>query len=218
MQRILEPEIMADAEQSLGYADADFSISNQSFVDHVLSNGVHTLHHVIDIGCGPCDVMVRLADACPDIHITAIDGSAAMVDLAREAVRASSHESRIAVIQGYIPGLPLSEYGFDAVLSKDLLHHLPDPMVLWSEIQRLGQTGAAVYVMDLIRPDTPQDADDIVAKVAPDAHAILRQDFYNSLCAAFTLDEVNAQLQQAGLLLQVRHISDRHMLIAGVLP
>lgn len=173
---------------------------------------------MIDIGCGPCDVMVRLADACPDIHITAVDGSAAMIDLARKTVRASGHESRIAVIQGYIPGLALPEHGFDAVLSKDLLHPLPDPMVLWNEVQRLGRSGAAVHVMDLIRPDTPQDAYDIVAKVAPDAHTILRQDFYNSLCAAFTIDEVNAQLKQAGLLLQLRRISDRHMLITGTLP
>lgn len=218
MHRILEPEIMADVEQSLAYASADFSISNQSFVDHVLSNGAHSLDHVIDIGCGPCDVMVRLADACPDIHITAIDGSAAMVDLARQTVRASNHETRIVVMQGYIPGLALPEHGFDAILSKDLLHHLPDPMVLWREVQRLGREGAAVYVMDLIRPETPEDAHDIVAKVAPDAHAILRQDFYNSLCAAFTIDEVKAQLQQAGLQLQIRQISDRHMLITGVLP
>ncbi|WP_244618769.1 class I SAM-dependent methyltransferase [Rhizobium sp. 18065] len=209
---------MADAEQSLAYANADFSISNQSFVDHVLTYDTGPLRHVIDIGCGPCNVMVRLADACPDIHITAIDGSAAMIDLAGKTVRASGHESRIAVIQGYIPGLALPEHGFDAVLSKDLLHHLPDPMVLWSEIQRLGRTGAAVHVMDLIRPDTPQDAYDIVAKVAPDAHTILRQDFYNSLCAAFTIDEVNAQLQQVGLPLQIRQTSDRHMLISGTLP
>ncbi|UJW74433.1 class I SAM-dependent methyltransferase [Rhizobium sp. SL42] len=218
MQRILEPEIMADPEQSLAYANADFSISNQSFVDHVLSNGGHRLQHVVDIGCGPCDVMVRLADACPEICITAIDGSAAMVELARRAVLAADHQSRIRLMQGYVPGLALPEHSFDAVLSKDLLHHLPDPMVLWTETQRLGRQGASVHVMDLIRPDTQQHARDIVEKVAPDAHAILCEDFYNSLCAAFTIDEINGQLEKAGLQLQVRQISDRHMLIFGTLP
>jgi SAM-dependent methyltransferase len=217
MQRILEPEIMADAEQSLAYANADFATSNQLFVDRLIADYPQSLRNVVDIGCGPCDVMLRLADACPDIHITAVDGSAAMIELAGQAVRAAGHEGRIVAMQGYIPGLPLREHAFDAVLSKDLLHHLPDPMVLWSEARRLGRQGAAVYVMDLVRPDTPQRARDIVETVAPDEHPILKEDFYNSLCAAFTVEEVEAQISQAGLPLRVAPISDRHMLISGTL-
>jgi len=103
------------------------------------------------------------------------------------------------------------------VLSKDLLHHLPDPMVLWNEAKRLGRPGAAVYVMDLIRPDTPQDARNIVESVAPDEHPILKEDFYNSLCAAFTVEEAKAQVRQAGLPLEVTQVSDRHMVIKGLL-
>jgi ubiquinone/menaquinone biosynthesis C-methylase UbiE len=204
-------------EQSLAYANADFASSNQLFVDHVLGDSPRTLRDVIDIGCGPCDVMLRLADARPDIRITAVDGSAAMIELASQAVRAAGHESRIVVMQGHIPGLALPERGFDAILSKDLLHHLPDPMVLWSEARRLGRQGSAVFVMDLIRPATQQDARNIVELVAPDEHPILKEDFYNSLCAAFTIDEVRAQILQAGLLLRATQINDRHMLITGVL-
>jgi SAM-dependent methyltransferase len=217
MLRTLEPEIMADGEQSLAYAKADFSSSNQWFVDHLLADYTAALRNVIDIGCGPCDVMLRLAAARPDIRITAIDGSAAMIELARAAVRAARHEGRIAPMQGYIPGLALDEHSLDAILSKDLLHHLPDPMVLWSEARRLARQGAAVYVMDLIRPGTQQAARDIVETVAPREHPILKEDFYNSLCAAFTIEEAEAQLRQAGLLLEVTQISDRHMLIKGML-
>ena len=217
MDRTLEPEIMADAEQSIAYASADFSTSNQHFVDHLVANYPKALRNVIDIGCGPCDVMLRLADACPDVRITAIDGSAAMIKLASQAVSHARHEARITVTQGFIPGLSLPEHSFDAVLSKDLLHHLPDPTVLWREAQRLGRPGAIVCVMDLIRPTTQQDARTIVDKVAPHEHPILKEDFYNSLCAAFTIEEVEAQLRHAGLPLQVSHVGDRHMLIEGVL-
>jgi ubiquinone/menaquinone biosynthesis C-methylase UbiE len=172
---------------------------------------------VVDIGCGPGDVMLRLATARPNIRITAIDGSAAMIDLAREAVRAANLQARVTPMQGYIPGLALDEHSFDAILSKDLLHHLPEPMVLWSEAKRLGRPGAAVYVMDLIRPATHQDARNIVETVAPDGHPILKEDFYNSLCAAFTVQEAKAQLKQAGLPLEVAQVSDRHLVIKGVL-
>ena len=111
-------------------------------------------------------------------------------------------------LQGYIPGLALAEHSFDAILSKDLLHHLPNPMVLWREAQRLGRLGAAVYVMDLIRPATQQAARDIVEAVAPREHPILKEDFYNSLCAAFTMEEAEAQLRQARMLLEVAQVSE----------
>ncbi|HTS55356.1 MAG TPA: class I SAM-dependent methyltransferase [Burkholderiales bacterium] len=217
MQRTLEPEIMADEQQALVYAQADFSSSNQWYVDHLLADYPDHLGRVVDIGCGPGDVMLRLAAARPGVRITAIDGSAAMIDLARKAVRAANLQARVTAMQGYIPGLALEEHSFDAILSKDLLHHLPDPMVLWDEAKRLGRPGAAVYVMDLIRPATPRDARDIVETVAPDEHPILKEDFYNSLCAAFTLQEAEAQVKRAGLPLEVAQASDRHMVIKGVL-
>ena len=217
MLRALEPEIMDDEQQALVYAKADFSSSNQWYVDHLIADYPGHLRKVLDIGCGPGDVMLRLAAARPDIRITAIDGSGAMIKLARAAVHAGGLESRVAAMQGYIPGLPLDEHSFDAILSKDLLHHLPDPSVLWNEARRLGRADAAVYVMDLIRPATPQDARNIVETVAPGEHPILKEDFYNSLCAAFTLDEAKAQIREAGLSLEVIQVSDRHMVIKGVL-
>ena len=45
--------------------------------------------------------------------------------------------------------------------------------------------------------------------------AILRQDFANSLQAAWTVEEIREQLEQAGLPLQTAAISDRHVLVSG---
>jgi ubiquinone/menaquinone biosynthesis C-methylase UbiE len=216
MLRILEPEIK-NSDQSRAYATTDFSASNQFFVDALLKDHSDVLRNVIDIGCGPCDAMLRLANARPHIRITAIDGSAAMIQLALEAVRRAGHEGRISPLQGYIPGLPLDEHSFDGILSKYLLHHLPDPMVLWSEARRLGAAGAVIYVMDLIRPATPERARHIVETVTPDEHPILKEDFFNSLCAAFSIEEATSQLREAGLPLEVVQISGLHMLIKGTL-
>ena len=218
MQRVLEPELMTDEQQALAYAKADFSTSNQWYVDHLLADYPDQLGNILDIGCGPGDVMLRLAAARPSARITAIDGASAMIELARQAVQSAGLQKRVTPLQGYIPGLPLEERSFDAVLSKDLLHHLPDPMVLWSEAKRLGRKGAAIYVMDLLRPESQQAAHDIVETVAGDELPILKADFYASLCAAFTLDEAKAQVQRSGLPLTVTQVSDRHMLIKGVLP
>ena len=216
MKRVLEPELMDNERQSVAYAQADFSTSNQLFVDSLIRDFPGHLRTAVDIGCGPGDVVIRLARAVPDLHITAIDGSAPMIALARRAVQAAGLDTRVTVMQGYVPGVSLEDHGYDAILSKDLLHHLPDPSVLWKEIARLGRPGAAVYVMDLVRPSTSEDARRIVETVAAREDPILREDFYNSLCAAFTIDELRAQLVAAGLNLEVARVSDRHMLVKGV--
>jgi ubiquinone/menaquinone biosynthesis C-methylase UbiE len=216
MERVLESEFMDDERQAIAYANADFSTSNQLFVDMLTREFPSSLHKAVDIGCGPGDVVIRLARADPGVHITAIDGSAPMIALARRAVRAAGLEDRVTLLQGSVPGVDLEDYSFAAILSKDLLHHLPDPSVLWKEIKRLGRPGAAVCVMDLVRPETPDAAHHIVDAVAAREDPILREDFYNSLCAAFTLDEVRGQLIAARLDLDVIQVSDRHMLITGL--
>jgi len=216
MERVLEPELMDDERQSIAYARADFSLSNQFFVDGLINDFPRPLSTAVDIGCGPGDVMIRLARALPDLNITAIDASAPMIALARGAVITEGLSDRIELVQGYVPGVALKAHSFDVVLSKDLLHHVPDPSVLWKEIARLGRPGAVVYVMDLVRPATAEEAHRIVDRVAAREDPILREDFYNSLCAAFTVDELREQVAGAGLDLEVRQASDRHALISGV--
>jgi len=216
MERVLESELMDDELQSIAYARADFSASNQFFVDGVINEFPRPLSTAVDIGCGPGDVMIRLARALPDLHITAIDASAPMIALARGAVMTEGASDRIELVQGYVPGVALQAHSFDAVLSKDLLHHVPDPSVLWKEIARLARPGAVIYVMDLVRPSTPEEARRIVDRVAAREDPILREDFYNSLCAAFTVDELREQVAAAGLDLEVRQAGDRHAIISGV--
>lgn len=217
MKRVLEPELMDDEQQSIAYAQADFSTSNQFFVDSLVRDFPAHLRAVVDIGCGPADVVIRLARAAPAAEITALDGSAPMIALARAAARAARVDDRIVLLHARIPGPPPDSKSYDAVLSKDLLHHLPDPQLLWSEVTRLGRPGAAVYVMDLVRPDTEDAARAMVTEGAGSENPILQRDFYNSLLAAFTLEEVRAQLGEANLDLQVARAATRHMLIKGVL-
>ncbi len=217
MDRILEPEIMDGAAEADAYARADFADSNQWYADHFVAEYPDHLRDIVDLGCGPADVTVRVARLAHHGHIVAVDGSAAMLEFARQAIHSARLSQRITLLHVRLPGLPLPEQHFDAVLSKDMLHHLPDPQALWSEVRRLGKPGAAVFVMDLVRPDSPLEAREIVERVAGKEHPILKEDFYNSLCAAFTVGEVRSQLASAGLPLTVEQATARHMRIKGVL-
>lgn len=215
MQRIPEPELMTDEAQCQAYASADFAASNQAFVEIVRVLLPADATRVLDLGCGPGDVMVRLARACPSLKITAVDGSPTMIRLAAKAVKSGNLGATIETMQGYVPGLPLNDGQFDAVLSKDFLHHLPDPMSLWLEVRRLVKPGGIICVMDLRRPTSVHAAHAIVEAVAANEAEVLKFDFYNSLLAAFTPDEIRDQLQAADLDLRITVSGDRHMLIQG---
>jgi ubiquinone/menaquinone biosynthesis C-methylase UbiE len=216
MDRILEPEIMDGEAEVAAYVQANFADSNQWCVNHFMSTYPDHLKRLVDLGCGPADIAIRLTRKSPGVHIVAVDGSATMLRFARESVDAAQLSHRIQLHAGRLPGLHLDERQFDALLSKDMLHHLPDPRCLWAEIRRLGRHGAAVHVMDLIRPNSQEEALDIVESVSADEHPILKRDFFNSLCAAFTIAEVRAQLSAAGLPLVVEQATSRHMIIHGL--
>ncbi len=218
MERILEPEIMDGEAEAAAYARADFSDSNQAYVADVMRSFPDALKAVVDLGCGPGDIAIRLGGAAPTARITGVDGSAAMLALAQVALHGAKLTGRVKFLAGRLPGVALPEGGFDLVLSKDMLHHLPDPQVLWSEVRRLGRPGAAVCVVDLCRPATPAAAHDIVERVSANEHPLLKTDFYNSLCAAFTADEVRNQLSAAGLPLAVSQLTERHLCVKGRLP
>jgi SAM-dependent methyltransferase len=221
MQRIPEPELMDEFEQARAYAEADFSEPNERFVGLFESefpgmrSGV-----VLDLGCGPGDITLRLARRNPGLHVDGLDGSRHMLAFGEARLREEpALAARVRFIQGILPGAKLPLERYDAITSNSLLHHLHDPRVLWRAVLDHGAPGAAVLIMDLCRPESTVAAQEIVEAYAGEEPEVLKRDFYNSLCAAFDPHEVREQLAGSGLgALEVRTVSDRHMVVAGRLP
>lgn len=221
MRRIPEPELMDGEAQAEAYARADFSAAHDQFVTLFKESfaSLPRAARVLDLGCGPADVTIRFATAFPDCELDAIDGSGPMLDWGRRAVARAGLDERIHLVQGYLPGGKIPRAHYQAIISNSLLHHLNNPQVLWDCVQAFGRPGTAVFVMDLLRPDSPVEAERLVDTYAADAPTILRRDFCCSLQAAYRLDEVREQLETAGLdFLEVRAVSDRHLTVRGYLP
>jgi SAM-dependent methyltransferase len=217
VERLLEPEVMDAPAQALAYARADFAAVNQGFVDGFLTTFPGAGHGaVLDLGCGPADIPIRLARVASAVRVIAVDASFEMLRLAREAVARAGLPRRVRLVCARLPALPLGAAAFDAVISNSLVHHLPVPGPFWETVRVRGRPGAAVYVMDLCRPDSAARARAIVEAAAGDEDPILKQDFFNSLLAAFTVDEVRTQLAAAGLApFTCGMISERHWLVTG---
>jgi vacuolar-type H+-ATPase subunit C/Vma6 len=71
--------------------------------------------------------------------------------------------------------------------------------------------------MDLLRPANESEAQKIVQSVSGKEAEILKEDFYNSLRAAFTVQEIKQQLETADLKFEIEKFGSRHCLIKGVM-
>jgi 2-polyprenyl-3-methyl-5-hydroxy-6-metoxy-1,4-benzoquinol methylase len=218
MPRVLEPELMDDPEQALVYARADFEQENQGFVDLFCEYFPEfTEGHIVDLGCGPGDIPVRLVQALPSCRITGVDASGPMIALAVETVKEASLADRIAFRCERFQTMSLVE-PFDASVSNSLLHHVPNPLQFWYRLRQLVNPGSPVLVMDLLRPDSSEEAQAIVDRYAAKEPEMLRRDFYHSLLAAFTEDEVAAQLAEMNLSrLIIDVVDDRHWVVGGII-
>ena len=229
MDRIPEPELMDELLQARAYAAADFSRPDQALVDAALERfGAAGLGpRLVDLGCGPGNITFRLAAACPAAAVLGLDGAGAMLAIAEGRRRADPQRWRQVAFR--LARLPLDWLEeavfappfappFSAVVSNSLLHHLHDPGLLWRSVRQLAAPGAAVMVRDLRRPASPGALAALVEHHAAAAPAILRRDFSLSLRAAFSPEEVEAQLQAGGLgCLTVRELEDRYLEVAGQL-
>jgi cyclopropane fatty-acyl-phospholipid synthase-like methyltransferase len=218
VNRVLEPELMDDPKQAEAYARADFAEENQGFVDRFKEYFPEfSQEKVLDLGCGPADIPIRFAKLYPACQVIGIDASAPMIQLGEQAVKQAGLTDRITLRCERFEEVAGARI-VDAVISNSLLHHLPNPLQFWQKLRQLVKPGAPVLVMDLLRPESSEAAQAIVDQYAANEPDILRRDFYNSLLAAFTEDEIGSQLARMNLTRLLIDIpDDRHWVVGGII-
>jgi ubiquinone/menaquinone biosynthesis C-methylase UbiE len=220
MLRTPEPELMTGDGQVSAYATADLSEINEPILlcfrkqFPSFSGG-----RLLDLGSGAADVSIRFARAYPELSVLAVDASEAMLRSAQRSVAAAGLADRITLAQRHLPDENLPGQAFDAVIANSVLHHMDDPLLLWRTIELCAKPGAAVLVMDLQRPPDVETAQALVCRYGCDAAPILQQDFFNSLCAAYSAEEIRGQLSRTGLSdFQVAAFGDLHVMAWGIAP
>lgn len=212
---------MLEDGQARAYAHADFEEPHSRFVELFAqtfpAGSVKGI--MLDLGCGPGDITRRMAKRFPGCAVHGLDGSEAMLKYARElTAKDSSLKNRIGYFCGLLPGARLPRAPYDILISNSLLHHLPEPDILWDSVKKYAGPGSLIFIMDLARPASPREARTLVEKYSPNEPEVLKNDFYHSLLAAYTAGEVKRQLKDFGLdRLAVRTASDRHWTVSGIL-
>lgn len=186
---------------------------NLEFASLALTHGPGA-RDVLDMGTGPGHIAILLAQRAPGLHVTAIDLAESMLVLARKNVAHQNLGDRVLLLQRDVKATGFPAASFDLVLSNSLVHHIPEPLAFFLEVQRVSRIGAGLFIRDLLRPSSEAEIVALVELHASDCNEYQRRLFSDSLHAALTLDEVRALSAEAGLDVLVEQTSDRHWTLA----
>jgi ubiquinone/menaquinone biosynthesis C-methylase UbiE len=117
---------------------------------------------LLDVGCGPGEVLVRLAEIAPGIASTGLDVDAAMIERAErkaDGAVARGARSRPAFVVADVASMPFPDASFDLVVSSFAVHHWPDRQAGLAEVMRVLRPGGRAIVWDIAPPHPTSDAD-----------------------------------------------------------
>ena len=111
---------------------------------------------VLDVGCGTGDLTLTAKNyvgVSGSAH--GIDASLEGIDLARKKAKRSDSEAVFEV--GLIENIAYPDATFDIVISRLVIHHLPDDLKRWgiAEIFRVLKPGGLVFLADFKPPTNP---------------------------------------------------------------
>lgn len=201
MQRIPEPVLMVDKDQCREFANARSLRAHvrSAFVEWLFKN-IPMHGKIADLGCGSGEMLIDICRA--DNHankfdIVGFDGSSVMLEHANLEISRNNLQSRITTKNLLFENITQSD--FDVVISCITLHHQHDPLKFWNIVKQITKPSAHVLVMDLLRPKTEHDVDQLIKTNACNWNSVYQQDYKNSLLASFSLPEIQQQLNLSEL-------------------
>jgi ubiquinone/menaquinone biosynthesis C-methylase UbiE len=210
LPRVLEPEVMDSAAEAHDYDAMDHAAVNRVFVADFLTvwDGSGP---VLDVGTGTAQIPIELCRQSAAARVTGVDLAEHMLAVARDNIRRAGLEGRLEVRRCDAKGLPFADASFGAVISNSIVHHIPKPGPVLTEMLRVAAPGGRLFIRDLLRPADEGQLQHLVATYAGDANEHQQRMFADSLHAALSLDEVRERVEALGYPAGgVRQTTDRH--------
>ena len=210
LTRVLEPELIESQEEAFDYDAMDHLDANQKFVNNLLATE-RVAGEVLDLGTGPGHIPIEMCERTTRVQILAVDLSTAMLDIARGNIEVAEWTDRIQLDRIDAKKLPYADGRFACVMSNSLVHHIPTPSIMLKEAVRVTAPGGFIFFRDLVRPEDDATVRRLMDKYALDDNRHQRRMYENSLRAALTLKEIQAEVAALGFSPDtVRITSDRH--------
>ena len=171
----------------------------REMAEAVVRMGVPAGGKVVDVGTGTGFVALELAERLSDgAQIIGLDLSAAMLEVAAENATARGLQNRVAWQEGDAAHMPFGDGEVDFVLSSGSLHHWRDPVAVFDEFARVLSPAGQCLVQDLKR--NMRGLSFVLSRgIGLTIPRDFRIHYYNSIRAAYTVDEVRTSLQSSKL-------------------
>jgi len=113
--------------------------------------------HVLDVGCGAGNYVLRLLQDLPNLNATLVDLSAPMLERARARVTAAT-SGEVITLQGDIRQLQWEKSTFDVIVAASVLHHLrgeEEWRAVFEKFYDILRPGGSVWIFDLVDSSIP---------------------------------------------------------------
>lgn len=124
-------------------------------VDDLLSD-LRQARSLLDVGCGPGQFTILIAEALPHAEVVGIDLAPTMIELARDHAAQSVARERIRFEVADVAHLPFADAHFDVVMSSGSIKHWPDPVAGLCEMHRVLVPKGRAFVGEMNRLAPPQ--------------------------------------------------------------
>lgn len=201
-----EPEpdlVMHNAQQTAAFSEAGSVQGALTFLYFFnalqISARLRPGDRVLDLACGPAQQLALVARLNPLAQFVGLDASAGMLGHARNTL-AQAGIDNVALQQGDMGQLgAMPAASLDAVMCTMSLHHLPDVQALQAtlaSLRRLLKPQGRIYLVDFGRLKLRSTQHFFAHDLQQSAQ--FTSDYFNSLRAAFSLDELALAAQQLG--------------------
>ncbi len=202
MERILEPEIMADKGEAEAYdqlvSDPQGEMLDTCFALSVLdaapAHGV-----ILDLGVGTARIPINIRRFSDRHTICALDISQSMLEIAAKNIE-TGEALDIHCVRADMKRLPFPDASVDMVVSHVAMHHLPEPTRMLKEAARVLKHEGAFLIRDLKRPPNRIALALYVQIFGGGGYNTIQKKLYrDSLMAGFTVHELRRMAEDAGL-------------------
>lgn len=163
---------------------------------------------VLDLACGPANQLLHIARLHPNVHFIGLDASPGMLAQA-SAMLIREGIANVTLQQGDMRCLDgIAAGSIDSVLCTMSLHHLPDVRALeqtMQEVRRILKADGGVYLADFGRMKRRATQRYFAYDRAAEQSTQFTEDFFNSMRAAFSVDELSHAAKRLNLPIEQHH-------------
>jgi SAM-dependent methyltransferase len=193
---------MQDATQVKVYREAaDHQGAFESFHVFILIKLAQRLKpgmRVVDLCCGPCDLLCRLARLYPSVTFVGVDLSEEMLEAADQKRKSLGLHNLELVLDDVSSLKKLSIDSFDLAMSTVALHHLPTTLALnqcFAQTARILKANGQIFFADFRSLKNKTSVEGLIEVIAKNEDPMFQFDFAESLRAAFDPCDFTVALQ-----------------------